>query len=111
LTYKPGLNINGVLHISPQDALEWHQLGEARIMDIRESDEVAYESFDLENIISLPVSEFLEGLSNYDKDDGLIVVCAHGTRSVQVVNYLMQQGFKNVVNLDEGFSFNSLKNI
>jgi rhodanese-related sulfurtransferase len=95
-------HIPGVLHISPMDAFETIKEGKAILLDVRENNEYHNEKLDVEEIMFLPISRFMENFVNIPKEKPVIVVCASGVRSVQVVNFLKQKGYDNVFNLDGG---------
>lgn len=41
-------------------------------------------------------------LAQIPKDKTVVAICHHGMRSQQVANFLIQQGFSNIANLDGG---------
>ena len=95
-------HIPGVQHISPIDALETIKGGKALLLDVREENEYYNEKLDVEDIMFLPISRFMENFMNIPKEKPVIVACASGVRSVQVVSFLQQKGFENIINLDGG---------
>ena len=104
-TYKPifqEFNIEGVQHITPQNALTELQNGTAIMVDVREEPEFKLESIPLNNVFYYPMSAIVEQLQNIPIDKPIIVVCNAGVRSSKVVNLLNRNGFINSVNLDGG---------
>jgi len=104
-TDKPTLqvfHIDGVKHISPIDALEALQNGEAVMIDVREIDEVNLESVPLDRVLNHPMSVILDRLPYITKDQNIIVACPGGVRSSKVANLLIQHGYENVASLDGG---------
>ncbi len=77
-------------------------------LDVREAFELNHAAIDDDRIILTPLSELarrqLDALPEAasDKDAEIIVMCHHGIRSAQVVVWLRQQGWTNVLNLAGG---------
>jgi rhodanese-related sulfurtransferase len=77
-------------------------------LDVREAFELNHAAIEDERIIVTPLSELaqrqLDALPDAarDKDAEIIVMCHHGIRSAQVVVWLRQQGWTNVLNLAGG---------
>jgi rhodanese-related sulfurtransferase len=76
--------------------------GEAVMLDVREENELDYESILLDEVIYHPMSEIMDRLDRIPKNKTIIVVCPGGVRSSKVANLLMMQGYKAVANLDGG---------
>lgn len=79
-----------------------------QLVDVREPDEVAIaciEGFKNE-FRNLPLSQFETWGDRIhtllDRDTETLVLCHHGVRSMQMCNWLMQQGFTNVKNIAKG---------
>jgi rhodanese-related sulfurtransferase len=104
-TDKPTLqefHIEGVMHITPSDALVALKNGEAVLLDVREMSEVKLESIPLDRVINHPMSVILERLPYISKDQNIIVACPGGVRSVKVANLLKIHGYSNIASLDGG---------
>ncbi len=74
------------------------------VLDVREPWElqtasVKAEGFELRHI---PMRSVPERLSELDRDQPIACLCHHGMRSAQVANFLMNQGFTQVVNIHGG---------
>ncbi|QDU07795.1 rhodanese-like domain-containing protein [Gimesia aquarii] len=72
------------------------------LLDCREQEE-----YDLVNISAsrlLPMSEIQQRVSELEvhRSEEIIVYCHHGMRSLQVTNWLLQQGFANVKSMQGG---------
>ena len=93
-----------IKQISPQEALEMAKLGTV-FVDVREKNETDFLSYDLANIIYLPLSEF-ESLYltkiPKDKNTEIILACRSGGRSMRVAQVLEDQGYSNLFNLSGG---------
>jgi len=50
----------------------------------------------------IPMREIPQRLAELDKSQEIVVYCRSGSRSLQVCNYLVTQGFSNVHNLKGG---------
>lgn len=94
--------IEGVKHITPQNALTELQNGTAIMVDVREEPEFKLESIPLNDVFYYPMSAIVEQLQNIPSDKPIIVVCNAGVRSSKVVNLLNTSGFINSANLDGG---------
>ena len=106
-TEKPTLqefHIEGVKHIAPSDAMHALMNNEAVLIDVREVDEVKFESIPLDNVLNHPMSVIMDRLAFIAKGQNIIVGCPGGVRSTKVTNLLNQQGYPNVANLDGGFT-------
>lgn len=72
------------------------------LVDVREADEIRTAEFP--NAVHIPLMEVMERHSeiatDYDKD--IVVICHAGARSLQVVHFLQDLGYKNAKNLDGG---------
>jgi rhodanese-related sulfurtransferase len=74
------------------------------ILDVREPWELQTASvkpagFELRHI---PMRSVPERLAELDRDQPIACLCHHGMRSAQVANFLINQGFTQVVNIHGG---------
>ncbi len=95
-------HIEGVNHISPADAFEAINNGEAVIIDVRELAETHSNCIPHNNVLYHPMSAIMDRLAHLPTDKLLIVACNSGDRSVRVANLFVIKGFENVANLDGG---------
>lgn len=72
----------------------------AFILDVREPDEWA--AGHASGAHHVPMMALPGHLAELPSDETIVVLCRHGHRSAQVVNYLLTQGYTNAVNLDGG---------
>jgi rhodanese-related sulfurtransferase len=70
------------------------------LLDVREQWE--YDEGHIPGINLLPMDEVPENLDQIPTDKSVIVTCRTGNRSGQVANYLRQQGFDNIHNMQGG---------
>ncbi len=70
------------------------------MLDVREPDE--YDAGHIPGITLIPMGEVADRLSEIPTDREVIVTCRTGNRSAQVVDFLRQQGFTNVHNMEGG---------
>ena len=96
-------NIEGVEHISPENALSELENETAIIVDVREEAESMIEFITLNGVYHFPMSVIMDSLQNIPNDKPIITVCRAGVRSTKVANMLNLNGFINSVNLDGGF--------
>jgi rhodanese-related sulfurtransferase len=78
------------------------ELDEAYIMDVREPYE--WEAGHLDKANHVPMNTVPERLEELDKAKTMYIVCAHGVRSGHVTQYLLGNGFNNVVNVEGGMA-------
>ena len=94
--------IEGVMHITPQNALKELQNETAIMFDVREESEFKLESIPLNNVFYYPLSLIVDQLQNIPTDKPIIVLCNAGIRSSKVVNLFNRYGFPPSANLDGG---------
>ena len=70
------------------------------LLDVRTPGEFRQARLDGANLI--PIDQLLNRLAEVPKDRPILVYCAVGSRSAQVVNYLARQGYPEVYNLYGG---------
>lgn len=71
-----------------------------QLIDVREPSELAICQIDGHRAI--PMGEIPQHLNQLPREPALIIQCHHGGRSMQVVQYLRQNGFDNAINLAGG---------
>ena len=96
-----GIEINGMLHLSPKEAFEVISKN-ACIIDIRRDFEIAGKKITGKEVIYIPYNFLSEKYSELSKDKNYIVVDAVGIRSKDAVSFLMGKGFTKVANLNGG---------
>jgi rhodanese-related sulfurtransferase len=72
----------------------------AVFLDVREHSELAICRID--GALHIPMSEVPERHEALPRDAPLVVLCHHGMRSLNVVQYLETKGFQNAINLAGG---------
>lgn len=70
------------------------------LLDVREKDE--YDTCSIAGSTLIPLSEVPKRLAELKKDAKIVVHCHHGGRSARATGFLLQQGFKDVSNLEGG---------
>lgn len=70
------------------------------LLDVREPDE--YEAGHIPGITLMPVGDVAARLSEIPRDKEVIVTCRTGNRSAQIADFLRDQGFTNVHNMEGG---------
>ncbi|MEZ4713684.1 MAG: rhodanese-like domain-containing protein [Caldilineaceae bacterium] len=101
-------NPYGAPEISAPQVDQWQADGaDFVLVDVREPPEYAV-SIQAENVIYLPLSRLAQYQTDAipdelaDKEQQIVVFCHHGIRSAQVVMWLRQQGWSNVLNMAGG---------
>ena len=70
------------------------------LLDVREVDE--WETCKLAGATLVPLAQLVTRSGEVPKDRPLVVYCHHGGRSARAVQWLLQQGFTQAVNLAGG---------
>jgi rhodanese-related sulfurtransferase len=70
------------------------------LLDVREPDE--YAAGHIPGITLIPMGEVPDRLSELPRDKEIIITCRTGNRSGQVADFLREQGFTNVHNMNGG---------
>lgn len=91
-------NFLNKLHIISDDknTLKEYIKEDAKLIDVRISQELI--SGKVENALNIPMQEIPGRMEEFDKEEKLIFFCRTGNRSEQVKNFLINHGFKNVLN-------------
>lgn len=76
----------------------------AILVDVREQDEIQELSFDVPNLIQIPLSEFENRYNEVPKDKEVVLVCKGGSRSLKATYFLMNHGWTNVFNMQNGLT-------
>ena len=88
-------------NLSPDDAYSMvNQRDNLYLLDVRTPGE--FQQARLANASLIPINQLLSRLAEVPKDRPILVYCAVGSRSAQVVNYLARQGYPEVYNLYGG---------
>ncbi len=88
-------------NVSPQEAFSL--VGErdgVYLLDVRTPGE--YQQSRIDGARLIPIDQFVKRLSEVPKDRPILVYCAVGSRSAQVVNYLARKGYPEIYNLYGG---------
>lgn len=70
------------------------------LLDVREPWE--FDICQIEQSINIPMGQIPQRQSELDMDRETVVICHHGVRSLQVIQYLQQFDFTALINLDGG---------
>jgi rhodanese-related sulfurtransferase len=94
-------------HISPSAFAQKYLNGELgadhiEVIDVREPAE--WEMVHLEHCKHMPLGSLPERLTEIDPNKTIYLLCAHGVRSLHAANFLLQQGYADVVNVDGGIA-------
>ena len=72
------------------------------VLDVREAWELQLAS--LPNVVHVPMNEVPARIAEFSREAETIVMCHAGGRSMRVAQFLVNQGFTNVVNLAGGIA-------
>jgi rhodanese-related sulfurtransferase len=89
-----------VAEITPTEFVERRSRGESlTLLDVREEWELGVAS--VPDVVHIPMGEIADRLGELDRSREVVVLCRSGRRSLQVANFLQQNGFQ-AVNLAGG---------
>ena len=89
-----------VAEITPTEFVERRSRGESlTLLDVREEWELGVAS--VPDVVHIPMGEVADRLGELDRAREVVVLCRSGRRSLQVANFLQQNGFQ-AVNLAGG---------
>ncbi|MDK8643328.1 sulfurtransferase TusA family protein [Niallia taxi] len=72
------------------------------VIDVRENAEFAFNH--IPNAISIPLGELENKMNVLNKNDEIYIVCRTGNRSDLAAQKLTENGFNNVINVEQGMS-------
>lgn len=78
------------------------ELDDACIIDVREPYE--WEAGHLDKAHHIPMNTVPSRMDELDKTKTMYIICAHGVRSWHVTQYLLGNGFDNVINVEGGMA-------
>ena len=88
-------------NLNPQEASGLvEQRSDLFLLDVRTPGE--YQQARLKNARLIPIDQLVKRLAEVPRDRPILVYCAVGSRSAQVVNYLARQGYPELYNLNGG---------
>ena len=90
-----------VQEISPTKALAMIKKG-ALLVDVRQPREVARKSFDVSDILLIPVGELKKRFQEIPVDRKVIIACHVGNRGMMATRFLINQGYTKAVNMQQG---------
>ena len=102
LVLLPGI-VNAAIarNVSPDEAFQLvEQRKEVFLLDVRTLGE--YRQARLEGARLIPIDQLVKRISELPVDRPILVYCAVGSRSAQVVNYLARRGYPELYNLYGG---------
>jgi rhodanese-related sulfurtransferase len=95
--------MNNRKEVSPTQALALIQKG-ALLVDVREPKEVSKKSFDVSNIMLIPLQELKMRFREIPVDRKVILACHSGNRSIMATRFLMDNGYNKAVNMQRGMA-------
>lgn len=95
--------IQNKVKFSKWNDLDPSKLSEYTLLDIRE--DMEHMVFDIPGTVNIPQGELRSRMSELDKNDNIIILCAIGVRSYNAARALTENGFKNVMVYPAGTNF------
>ncbi|NTW51596.1 MAG: rhodanese-like domain-containing protein [Chlorobiaceae bacterium] len=79
-------------------------LNGALLVDVREPNEVARKSFDVPDMLQIPLYELEKRFREIPQNREVIIACHSGNRSMMALHLLERHGFRKAVNLQYGIT-------
>jgi rhodanese-related sulfurtransferase len=95
--------MKNMLEVTPAKAFAMIQKG-ALLVDVREPGEVDRKSFDVPEIMLIPLRQLETRYKEIPADRQVIIACHSGSRSIMASRFLMNQGYKKAVNMQSGIA-------
>ncbi len=95
--------MSAIREVSPTDALAMIQKG-ALLVDVREAHEIAGKSFDVPNVMQIPLREIEKRYKEIPVKRQVVVACRSGNRSLMALRFLTNHGYNKAVNMQSGIS-------
>jgi len=73
---------------------------ETALIDVREPWE--YQPRRAKGAVNIPLSQFMQRFNEIPRDREALIICEHGSRSLQATKFLIRQGYDHVANVDGG---------
>ena len=89
--------------VTPTKAYAMIQKG-ALLVDVREPGEVDRKSFDVPEILLIPLRQLEQRYQEIPADREVIIACHSGSRSIMASRFLMNQGYKKAINMQSGIA-------
>ena len=93
--------MKSTLEVNPSAALAMIQKG-ALLVDVRESREIAEKSFDLPDVLQIPLGELKSRYREIPENRQVIMACRSGSRSMMATSFLEGKGYSNARNMQNG---------
>ncbi|NMW20847.1 MAG: rhodanese-like domain-containing protein [Chlorobiaceae bacterium] len=93
--------MNHPQEVSPTKALALIKKG-ALLVDVRQPKEVARKSFDVSEIMLIPVGDLSKRFQEIPLDRKVIIACHVGNRGLMATRFLMNQGYTKALNMQQG---------
>ena len=88
------------IEIAPEEAKQILDKGEAVLLDVREPWEI--DTAKLAGAKLIPMGDLPARVQELDPDSHILVLCHHGRRSLQVTNWLREQGYARAQSVKGG---------
>ena len=95
--------MNNNREVNPANALAMIRKG-ALLVDVREAHEVAKKSFDVPDIMLIPLRELEKRFREIPANRQLIIACHSGNRSIIATRFLVKHGYRKAINMQNGIS-------
>lgn len=99
-TIQPNSDFNGVQDIHPQEVYDLKP--QVQIVDVRRPDEFVGEYGHIEGAELIVLDTIPTNLPRFEKSKTVILVCRSGGRSARATQFLQENGFTSVYNMQGG---------
>jgi len=93
--------MSNIHEVSPGASLALIQKG-ALLVDVREPSEIAKKSFDVPDIIMIPLRQLEKRFKEIPVNRKVVVACRSGSRSEMATHFLVDNGYSKAVNMQNG---------
>lgn len=101
---QAGEEVDAIMNVTPQEFAEQMANHDVNILDVRKNSEFSSEHIVHENVVNSCLDRINSEYTKLDKSKEYYVHCAGGYRSVIAISILKNKGFKDMINIDEGFA-------
>ncbi|MBL4622988.1 MAG: hypothetical protein JKY89_11360 [Immundisolibacteraceae bacterium] len=92
--------VQSITAMQLSEQLAGDQGADYQLVDVRDGWEL--DICKLPEVVTIPMQQIPARMKELSTEKQLICICHHGARSLQVAEFLLQNGFDKVTNLDGG---------
>jgi rhodanese-related sulfurtransferase len=93
--------MSNISEVSPTASFALIQKG-SLLVDVREPSEIAKKSFDVPDIMMIPLRQFEQRFKEIPVTRNVVIACRSGSRSVMATRFLIDHGYSKAVTMQHG---------